>query len=137
MSASAASDSKTVIGGLLIAVGVLAGLGALTWLYNAEPWYSKQLIERMQGGTYQAPWRDETARISNLFPDGMRTDAAVAVIKRNGFSCDRSRSGNAGKRLECIRKISSFVCVVSYTVSIAADSDELQGLHAQSYAACL
>jgi hypothetical protein len=139
MTESIGSPSQDLFRGLLTATSVLAGIGALIWLRFAEPWYGHQLVERMRVGGYQAPWRDETSKISDLIPDGGSRAAAVALLDQNGFSCIRSVTGNNPEQLQlqCTRKTSSFVCSVSYVVSFVVDRDKTLGLHAQSYQACL
>src|ERR1700749_1741000 len=89
-----AAEWSELAWGSVIALAVFAAIGAATWAYFAEPWYSRQLLERMQGGAYQAPWRDETARVSDLFPDGMSRDAVAAFLKHNGFSCPWAANDN-------------------------------------------
>jgi hypothetical protein len=121
---------------VLIVVAAFAGLGALAWVYFTEPWYSKKLIERMRGGVHQAPWRDETARISDLFPDGMSQDAAVTLLRQNGFSCGQGDSADP-PQIACTRKVSGFPCTLSYVVNLVLDRDSVRGRNAQSYAACL
>jgi hypothetical protein len=138
MIASSGSPSQDFIRGLLIASAALTGIGALIWLRFAEPWYSHQLVERMRVGAYQAPWRDETLKISDLIPDGMSREAAVALLEQNGFSCIRSGGNNAEpQQLQCTRKTSRFVCSISYAISFVVERESVRGLHAQSYQACL
>ena len=138
MTESSGSPSQDFFRGLLIATAVLAGIGAFAWLRFAEPWYSRQLIERMQTGSYQAPWRDETSKISDLIPDGMSREAALALVKQNGFSCPAIASNNTkALELQCTRKTSSFVCSISYVVSFLVEGESVSALHAQSYQACL
>jgi hypothetical protein len=138
MTARSTFPSQDLIRGLPVAIAVLAGIGALIWLRFAEPWYSHQLVERMRVGDYQAPWRDETSKISDLIPDGMSREAAVTLLEKNGFSCIRSGGNNAEpQQLQCTRKISSFICSISYAVSFVVERESVRGLHAQSYQACL
>ena len=136
MTESIGSPSQDFFRGLLIATAVLAGLGALIWLRFAEPWYSRQLVERMQVGSYQEPWRDETAKISDLIPDGTSRDAAIMLVERNGFSCIRSGTTEP-QQLQCTRKISRFICEISYVVSFLVERESVLGVHGQSYQACL
>ena len=135
---TAGGASRNLIRGILIVVAALIGIGALTWLRFAEPWYSSQLVDRMQTGDYQAPWRDETSKIADLIPDGMSREAAMTLVKQNGFSCP-SISGNkaASIELQCARKISRFVCSISYVVSFLVEGESVRAVHAQSYQACL
>src|SRR4051794_30176925 len=117
MIVSIPSDAQDFLRGLLVAIAVLAGLVALIWVYSAEPWYSNQLLERMRGGGSQALGRDETSKISDLFPDGMSREAAVTLLNQNGFSCTPSGSTTEAQELQCTRKRSHLVCNVSYGVS--------------------
>ena len=137
MIVSIPSDAQVFLRGLLVAIAVLAGLVALIWVYSAEPWYSNQLLERMRGGGSQALGRDETSKISDLFPDGMSREAAVALLKQNGFSCTPSGSNSTeAQQLQCTRKRSHLVCNVSYGVSFVVDRESVRGVNAQSYQVC-
>jgi len=135
---TASGASRNVIRGILIVIVALIVIGALTWLRFAEPWYSHQLVERMQVGSYQEPWRNETSKIADLIPDGMSRAAALALVKQNGFSCPAIASNNTKTlELQCTRKISSFVCSINYVVSFLVEGESVRALHAQSYQACL
>jgi hypothetical protein len=120
-----------------LAAVVVCAAGAL-WLYITEPWYSHELVRRMQPGNRAAPWRDETPRIADLFPDGMSRAAAMKYLATNGFSCAEDKLRGEVNQFKCVRDIAGLPCRLIYSVYLSLRDDETIGNRkADSYAGCL
>jgi hypothetical protein len=124
---------------LLAAAGLLFVQVAGTWLAMTEPWYDRMLVHRMSAGSHSMPWREETERIADVFPDGMAEAAAAKLLHRNGFVCTRREPGDAsGAQLECMRETNEFICTGRYAITIfLSTANEVTNRTANSYHGCL
>jgi hypothetical protein len=97
------------------------------------------LIQRMSAGAYSAPWREDTQRIADVFPDGMADTAATKILHRNGFACARQQLGDgSGAKLECLRETNELVCLGRYGITIFLNAaNVVTSRSANSYHACL
>jgi hypothetical protein len=90
-------------------------IGAL-WLHETEPWYDNTLVQRMMGGYHS--WRDDSGRIADVFPAGMRSDDAFQLLRRNGFSCTASDT-----QINCMRQINrALVCGGQFDINVSFDA---------------
>ena len=124
---------------LLGLVGIVLVYVGAVWLSVTEPWYDRMLIQRMSAGAYSAPWREDTERIADVFPDGMADTAAAKVLHRNGFSCTRQELGDdSGAQLKCMRETNELICTGRYTITIfLSAANVVTNRTAGSYHACL
>src|SRR5881396_3183211 len=86
-----------------ITAGTAASAAGLLWLIWAEPWYDRDLAEQMQCRADCAIRHDETSRIAHIFPVGMTRDAAMSILRRNGFGCENGRDQVGATAIVCKR----------------------------------
>jgi len=130
----------TAIGFVLLGVvGLLFVKVAWTWLAMTEPWYDRTLVQRMNAGSHSMPWREDTERIVDFFPDGMPEIAASKLLHRNGFGCTRREPGDgSGAQLQCIRETNEFICTGRYTITVfLSAANVVTSRTANSYHGCL
>jgi len=128
-----------------IGLGSLGLVGAIIasvvgfWLYLAEPWYDGTIATRMTGGPYAAPWRDDTWRIADIFPAGMSAAEALALLRRNGFSCNvRNSTTDQDGQLSCARTLKQLICLSRLKIDISLNAaNTIADRTANSYSACL
>src|SRR3954468_9999532 len=99
-----------------IAVGTMVSVAGLFWLTWAEPWYDRDLVEQMRCRIGCAIRRDDTSRIAHIFPEGMTRDAAMTVLRRNGFGCENDRNPDSAVAIICNRRDRGLVCTPHYTI---------------------
>jgi hypothetical protein len=124
---------------LLAVVGLVFVLVAGTWLAMTEPWYDRMLVQRMNADSHSMPWREETERIADVFPDGMTETAASELLHRNGFACTRRKPSDGwSAQLQCIRETSEFICRGRYAIIIFLSAAHVvTSRAANSYHGCL
>jgi hypothetical protein len=132
------SDARIFGYGLAAVVALVAGLVGAWWLSVTEPWYDADIVQRLAAGPHDAPWRDETLRVAELFPTGTEIGAARARLAANGFSCAQATLPDARIRLSCTRETHPLFCVHRYLVEFTADrGGQLADRGGSSYAVCL
>ena len=124
---------------LLTLAGLVLVFVATTWLSLTEPWYDSMLVQRMRAGAYSAPWREDTERIADVFPNGMAETAAAKLLRRNGFACKRQElSDGSGAQLHYSRETNEFICTGRYGITISLSAaNVVTNRNANSYHACL
>jgi hypothetical protein len=140
----------SLIGTLVLVAGSIAAV-ALALLFDAQPWYNRDLIDGLASGPHAATWGDASDKAAKFFPAGMERDSAVALLNANGFSCsngpagdfpgaqvDVPADGGAAEVLTCGRELSQLVCLARYRVTLAFDGDtKVADRRASYYFACL
>lgn len=128
-------NGRRVVRIAAISLTTLIAIGGSLYVMWDEPWYDRELIDRMQCKT-DCIRRNETHRIADFFPAGMTESAAKALLNRNGFRCDGNTQSNSAPII-CIRKVSSLVCGFDYTVNLQVSAEKLSGMNADSFMYCL
>ena len=130
--------ARWTLGVFLVALAlvVIYVLGAS--LYYWEPWYDRDVMERLAGGPANGLTRDASAQAAEILPDGMTRAAAVALLHANGFSCAESASDAGQNRLTCARAPHLIFCAATYTVELGFDPvGRVAARRASVYAVCL
>jgi hypothetical protein len=129
---------RWAIGAALVLLGLLPVYLAGVWAYQTQPWYDQDVIHQLGSGPRTAPWGDVSDRAVELFPDGMSAEAAIVLLRRNGFSCNRTVDPSSDEAFACHRKTSGLVCNTDYDVDLLLDHNRnVVGRKARFYAACL
>ena len=136
----------SMIGTLVLVASLIAAAG-LAWLFDAKPWYSRDVIDALASGRHGTLWGDASETAARFFPTGMERDSAVALLHANGFSCSNGAAGdfpgvqaNAGAAevLTCGRELSQGVCLARYGVTLSFDGDKkIADRKATYYFGCL
>jgi hypothetical protein len=118
-----------------IALGLVYVLVVL--IHSAEPWYDREVMERLAGGPADGLTRDASDRAAEVFPDGMTRAAAVSLLHANGFSCSEIADA-ARARLTCRREPHLILCAGTYTVELGFNHDgRVADRKASVYAVCV
>ena len=110
---------RSVIRALTIFVAAIAVLAGAGWLYLAKPWYDDSLVKKIRagpGGCPGGPYPDHTARIADVFPNGMKRADALEILNSNGFSC-QTQIREPERALWCKRP-PRWICRPMYEITI-------------------
>jgi hypothetical protein len=122
---------------VLALIGLWASYIAGMWVYAAQPWYDQDVTRQLARVPRTAPWEYVSDLAAAIFPDGMSAEAAVALLRRNGFSCAKPVEQSSDEGFTCHRKTYDLMCNTDYYVDLVlSHSRNIVGRKARTYVAC-
>jgi hypothetical protein len=119
-------------------IGLLVICIAGMWVYSAQPWYANDVVHQLTNNPHTAPWEDVSDRAAALFPDGTSAEAALVLLRRNGFSYTKIAELSPDEGFACHRTTHVLVCNNDYDIEVRLDHNRnIVGRKARFYEACL
>jgi hypothetical protein len=120
-------------------IGLLAIYIAGMWVYSEQPWYDNDVVHQLTNNPHTTPWAEDVSNLAvALFPDGMSAEAALALLRKNGFSCTKAAEPSSGEGFACHRTTHVLPCNNYYDIELLLDPRRnIVGRKAQFHQACL
>jgi hypothetical protein len=134
--------TRLIVQWTIWAVVALIGLWAIyiagMWVCSAQPWYDNEVVLQLTNSPHAAPWEDVSDQAAELFPDGTKAEAALALLRKNGFSCTKAAARSSDEGIACHLTTHVLVCNNDYDIELLLDhSRNIVGRKARFYEACL
>jgi hypothetical protein len=120
-------------------IGLLVIYIAGMWVYAAQPWYDNDVVHQLTNNPHTTPWAEDVSNLAaELFPNGMSAEAALALLRKNGFSCTKAAEPSSEEGVACHRAKQVFVCINYYDIELLLDHRRnIAGRKAEFHEACL